>query len=51
MGRPAHIVFQSWMGPAASGLHEVPINLPDDDPALPSHTRLILDGLGILDGA
>jgi len=51
MGRPAHVVFQSWMGPAASGFHEMPINLPDDDPAVPSHTRLILDGLDILTGA
>ena len=51
MGRPAHVVFQSWMGPAASGLHEMPINLPDDDPALPSHTRLILDGLDVLEGS
>ena len=51
MGRPAHVVFQSWMGPAPSGFHEMPINLPDDDPTLPSHTRLILDGLDVLAGA
>ena len=47
MGRPTHIVFQSWMGPAASGLHEMPRNLPDDDPGTHSHTRLILDGLDV----
>jgi hypothetical protein len=49
MDRPSHVVFQSWWGPAPSGLHEVPINLPDDDPAVYSHTRLIneiLDALG-----
>ena len=51
MGRPTHVVFQSWMGPAASGFHEIPINLPDDDPASFSHTRLIIDGLELLDGA
>jgi hypothetical protein len=51
MGRPAHVVFQSWIGPAASGFHEMPVNLPDDDPTLPSHTRLILDGLDVLVGA
>jgi hypothetical protein len=49
LGRPSHVIFQSWWGPAPSGLHEVPINLPDDDPAVHSHTRLIneiLDALG-----
>jgi hypothetical protein len=49
LGRTSHVIFQSWWGPAPSGLHEVPINLPEDDPAVPSHTRLIneiLDALG-----
>jgi hypothetical protein len=49
LGRPSHVIFQSWWGPAPSGLHEVPINLPDDDAAVHSHTRLIneiLDALG-----
>lgn len=50
LGRPTHLVFQSWIGPAPSGLHEMPVNLPEDDPDVYSHTRLILDGLGLLDG-
>jgi hypothetical protein len=48
MGRPTHAIFQSWMGPAASGLHEMPRNLPEDAPRVFSHTRLILDGLMVL---
>jgi hypothetical protein len=48
LGRPSHVIFQSWWGPAPSGLHEVPINLPEDDPAVYSHTRLINE---ILDAA
>lgn len=47
IGRPQHLIFQSWQGPARSGYHEVPINLPEDDPAVYSHTRLILEGLGV----
>lgn len=47
IGRPTHVIFQSWQGPAASGLHEVPINLPEDDPGVYSHTRLLLEGLGV----
>ena len=49
MGRPTHLIFQSWMGPAASGLHEMPRNLPEDDPDIYSHTRLILDGLEVFE--
>jgi hypothetical protein len=49
LGRPSHVVFQSWIGPAPSGLHEMPVNLPDDDPQVFSHTRLILEGLEVLD--
>jgi hypothetical protein len=48
IGRPQQVIFQSWQGPAPSGYHEVPINLPEDDPAVYSHTRLILEGLGVL---
>ena len=44
IGRPQHVIFESWLGPAPSGRHEVPINLPDNDPSVFSHTRLILDG-------
>jgi len=48
LGVPTHVILQSWWGPAPSGLHEVPVNLPEDDPAVYSHTRLILEVLGIL---
>jgi hypothetical protein len=44
IGRPDHIVFQSWVA-APDGSRTVPINLPENDPAVFSHTRLILDGL------
>ena len=44
IGRPDHLVFQSW-AVAPDGSLTVPINLPENDPAIFSHTRLILDGL------
>lgn len=49
IGKPQHAVFQSWQGPAPSGAHEVPVNLPEDDPAIFSHARLVVDGLAVLD--
>ena len=48
IGRPQHVIFESWLGPAPGGRHEVPINLPDNDLSIYSHTRLILDGLEAL---
>jgi hypothetical protein len=45
IGKPQHLMFQSWQGPAANGVHEVPINLPEDDLSAYSHTRLIIEGL------
>ena len=48
IGRPTHLVVQSWQGPAASGRHEVPVNLPDEVGAI-SHTRLILDLLALFE--
>ena len=45
IGKPQHLIFQSWQGPAANGIHEVPINLPEDDPSAHSHARLIIEGL------
>jgi hypothetical protein len=44
IGRPDHLIFQSW-AVAPDGSLTVPINLPENDPATFSHTRLILDGL------
>jgi hypothetical protein len=48
IGRPDHIVFESWQGPSASGYHEVPINLPTNDPDGYSHIDLLIDGLTAL---
>jgi hypothetical protein len=50
IGRPAHAIFQSWQGPAPSGDHEVPVNLPRNDPGNYSHIRLINFGLDLLEG-
>jgi len=47
IGKPQHAIFQSWQGPAKNGLHEIPINLPQNDPENYSHVRLILDGLEV----
>jgi hypothetical protein len=47
IGQPQHVIFQSWLGPAANGVHEVPINLPENDPSVYSHTRLIIEGLDV----
>ena len=47
IGKPQHVIFQSWQGPAANGIHEVPINLPENDPSFYSHTRLITEGLHV----
>jgi hypothetical protein len=51
MGMPTHVILQSWQGPAPSGRHEVPINLPEDNPESHSHTRLILEVLEVFDTA
>lgn len=47
IGKPQHVIFQSWQGPAPSGAHEFPINLPENDPKDYSHTRLIIEGLDV----
>jgi hypothetical protein len=51
MGKPTHVILQSWQGPAASGRHEVPVNLPEDDPDVHSHTRLLLEAVDVFDAA
>lgn len=48
IGRPQHVIFQSWLGPSSEGIHEVPLNLPEGDTGSCSHTRLILQGLELL---
>ncbi len=53
IGKPQHVVFNSWLGPTTDGVsnrlgvHELPVNLPEDDPSVYSHTRLIIEGLGL----
>ncbi|MCK4414486.1 MAG: T9SS type A sorting domain-containing protein [Candidatus Eisenbacteria sp.] len=45
-----HGIFQSWVFPVYTtgyGPNEVPTNLPEDDPSVYSHTRLINDALSI----
>jgi hypothetical protein len=46
---PDHEIFQSWVGPyyiTGPGPREIPINLPESDPEVFSHTRLINETLG-----
>lgn len=43
---PPHVIFQSWL--CFSGVCKVPINLPENDAAVYSHTRLINEGLSTL---
>ncbi len=50
---PDHVIFQSWVFPfytTGSGPKEIPINLPEDDPSIYSHTRLINEALSIIAG-
>ena len=49
IGKPQHVLFQSWQGPTANGVHEVPINLPQNEPSDYSHIRLINEGLDVFD--
>ena len=46
-GFPEHTLFQSWVT-SADGAQRVPANLPEDDPAAYSHTRLVNEGLALL---
>ncbi|MCK5031797.1 MAG: PKD domain-containing protein, partial [Thermoplasmatales archaeon] len=46
-----HSIFQSWVSPyytTGVGPKEIPVNLPEDDPTIYSHTRLINEALAIL---
>ncbi|MCZ7667601.1 MAG: hypothetical protein M5U34_10485 [Chloroflexi bacterium] len=48
IGMPAHAIFQSWQGPVPGGVvHAVPTNLPEDNAAIYSHTRLLNEGLAL----
>ncbi|TMC30070.1 MAG: hypothetical protein E6J24_16390, partial [Chloroflexi bacterium] len=46
IGRPQHSIFQSWL--VTSGKSDIPVNLPETDTAVWSHTRLINEGLDAL---
>ncbi len=50
IGKPQQVIFNSWSGPRPNGVHEIPINLPENDPSVFSHTRLILEGLEVFEG-
>lgn len=47
IGQPTHSVFYSWLISANNKL-EIPINLPENDPDIYSHTRLLNDAYRIL---
>jgi hypothetical protein len=45
------VIIQSWVKPyytTGAGPKEVPVNLPEDDPLIYSHTRLINDALDVV---
>lgn len=48
IGEPDHSVFMSWIDPTFTFDKTIPINLPEDDPSIYSHTRLINEGLEFL---
>lgn len=51
IGVPEHSIFQSWVEYPLKPLErKIPINLPESDPSVFSHTRLIGEGLNILMG-
>ena len=50
---PDHYVFQSWIFPVYTtgyGPNEIPVILPEDDPSIYSHTRLVNEALATLVG-
>jgi hypothetical protein len=47
IGRPEDMVFQSWIE-GEGGREDIPVNLPENDPAVYSHTRLLDDSLALL---
>lgn len=46
-GFPEHTLFQSWVA-SPGGAQRVPANLPENDRAIHSHTRLVNEGLALL---
>jgi hypothetical protein len=57
MGLPQTVAFQSWTrrpvpgGAFFAGPSDVPINLPENDPTVFSHTRLINEGMAVFSGS
>jgi len=53
IGQPDHLVFESWAMPQYSDTNLVsvitPVNLPENDTSVFSHTRIINEGLAIFD--
>ena len=53
IGQPDHLIFESWARPQYSDTNLIsmitPINLPENDTSIFSHTRLINEGLDIFD--
>ena len=52
--KPDHNIFQSWVFPyytTGIGPNEIPVNLPEDDSTIYSHTRLINEGYDILNSS
>ena len=51
IGQPDHLIFESWAMPQYSDTNLIsvitPINLPENDTSIFSHTRLINEGLAI----
>ena len=47
IGVPQHLIFQSWIL-NGDGVLDVPMNLPENDPAIYIHTRRINDGRALL---
>ncbi|MCD4834928.1 MAG: hypothetical protein K8R31_14110, partial [Bacteroidales bacterium] len=52
--KPDHSIFQSWVFPyytTGIGPNEIPVNLPENDSSIYSHTRLINEGYDILNSS
>ncbi len=51
IGKPQHVIFNSWQAAPDDRenkrIHDVPINLPENAPAIYSHTRLLNEGLAV----
>jgi hypothetical protein len=46
IGKPPHLIVQAWQG-TDNEVHTVPVNLPENDAAIYSHTRLLIEGMAV----